>query len=399
MVTGDEDRARRRADRPAEQRPALELLLARPRARCRTSPSRSATATLADALLEPTVIYVRAVLELLRSGDPASTASRTSPAAALLNLLRLNEAAGFAIEDPLPGAADHRARQASAAACPTPRRGRSSTWAAASSPSCPRRARGRGRRALLAAHHPGTRRIGTVTRPPGRLSAPGVSGDRDGPERGLRYSSGQGSSASRVARLAGRARHAVVALLAPPSPRARRRCRRRPASDCCCMSSASRSSRSASPRARSSPRCYPSRSSGQPRPRSAHARRASRAGRRASRRAARAPPPRSAARPPRAPAALGALALRPRRSAAPPSWDRGIAARELTPGGRSPRRSRRCGTPAWRAAQRRRAAHSAARRDPSLGGVCVAPSPPASDAGCPSGRQDEPAYSDQAQSP
>jgi phosphoribosylformylglycinamidine cyclo-ligase len=34
--------------------------------------------------------------------------------------------------------------------------------------------------ALLAEHHPGSRRIGTVTGAPGRVSAPGVSGDRDG---------------------------------------------------------------------------------------------------------------------------------------------------------------------------------------------------------------------------
>ena len=37
---------------------------------------------IADALLEPTVIYVRAVLDLLRSAGPRSTAWRTSPAAA-----------------------------------------------------------------------------------------------------------------------------------------------------------------------------------------------------------------------------------------------------------------------------------------------------------------------------
>jgi phosphoribosylformylglycinamidine cyclo-ligase len=33
---------------------------------------------------------------------------------------------------------------------------------------------------LLAAHHPGTRRIGSVTAEPGRVAAPGVTGDRDG---------------------------------------------------------------------------------------------------------------------------------------------------------------------------------------------------------------------------
>jgi phosphoribosylformylglycinamidine cyclo-ligase len=58
-------------------------------------------ATVADALLEPTVIYVRAVLELLRSDvDVRGLAHITG--GGLLNLLRLHADVGFEIDAPLP---------------------------------------------------------------------------------------------------------------------------------------------------------------------------------------------------------------------------------------------------------------------------------------------------------
>ena len=85
--------------------PALERLLARaPRAAraCRSTTARSlGGATLADALLEPTVIYVRAALELLRSGLPVHGLAHIT-GGGLLNLLRLNDAVGFDVADPLP---------------------------------------------------------------------------------------------------------------------------------------------------------------------------------------------------------------------------------------------------------------------------------------------------------
>ncbi|HEY8492369.1 MAG TPA: phosphoribosylformylglycinamidine cyclo-ligase, partial [Myxococcota bacterium] len=56
--------------------------------------------TVADALLEPTVIYVRAALELLRETTVHGLAHITG--GGLRNLLRLNPRVGFAIEDPLP---------------------------------------------------------------------------------------------------------------------------------------------------------------------------------------------------------------------------------------------------------------------------------------------------------
>ena len=56
---------------------------------------------MADALLEPTVIYVRAVLELLRSDvDVRGLAHITG--GGLLNLLRLHADVGFEIDAPLP---------------------------------------------------------------------------------------------------------------------------------------------------------------------------------------------------------------------------------------------------------------------------------------------------------
>jgi len=59
-------------------------------------------ASVADALLEPTVIYVRAVLELLRSGVPVHGLAHIT-GGGVENLLRLGGGrVGFAIEDPLP---------------------------------------------------------------------------------------------------------------------------------------------------------------------------------------------------------------------------------------------------------------------------------------------------------
>ena len=83
-------RARRRARRPARRAAlhsngytlARRALLDDGGLGLDDRPAELGGASVADALLEPTVIYVRAVLELLRSDVAASTASRTSPAAA-----------------------------------------------------------------------------------------------------------------------------------------------------------------------------------------------------------------------------------------------------------------------------------------------------------------------------
>jgi phosphoribosylformylglycinamidine cyclo-ligase len=64
-------------------------------------PAALSGVSVADALLEPTVIYVRAVLELLRSDlDARGLAHITG--GGLLNLLRLHADVGFRIDRPLP---------------------------------------------------------------------------------------------------------------------------------------------------------------------------------------------------------------------------------------------------------------------------------------------------------
>jgi phosphoribosylformylglycinamidine cyclo-ligase len=58
-------------------------------------------ATVADALLEPTVIYVRAALDLLRSDVPVHGLAHIT-GGGLANLLRLNDGVGFTVDQPLP---------------------------------------------------------------------------------------------------------------------------------------------------------------------------------------------------------------------------------------------------------------------------------------------------------
>ena len=137
--------------------------------------------TVADALLEPTVIYVRAALDLLRSDIPVHGLAHIT-GGGLLNLTRLNEHVGFTIEDPLGvppiialvqergDVADAEAWEVFNMGC-----GFVAVVPAASADAAAD---------LLAAHHPGTRRIGTVTDEAGRVTVPG------------RYSSGQGSRES-----------------------------------------------------------------------------------------------------------------------------------------------------------------------------------------------------------
>jgi phosphoribosylformylglycinamidine cyclo-ligase len=57
--------------------------------------------TVADALLEPTVIYVRAIVELLRSAVPVHGLAHIT-GEGVMNLLRLSSEVGFEIDAPLP---------------------------------------------------------------------------------------------------------------------------------------------------------------------------------------------------------------------------------------------------------------------------------------------------------
>jgi phosphoribosylformylglycinamidine cyclo-ligase len=133
-------------------------------------PGHLGGATLADALLAPTVIYVRAALALLRSGLPVHGLAHIT-GGGLLNLLRLRPGVGFAVEDPLPVppivelVREHGAVSEAelwevfnmgcgfVAVVPN---------AAADDAAT-----------LLARHHPGARRIGRVTADAGRVAVPG----------------------------------------------------------------------------------------------------------------------------------------------------------------------------------------------------------------------------------
>jgi phosphoribosylformylglycinamidine cyclo-ligase len=125
--------------------------------------------SLADALLEPTVIYVRAVLELLRSGvDVHGLAHITG--GGVHNLTRLNEAVGWAIEEPLEAPAIFElVRERGGVSA-------EEMWEVFNM-GCgfvavvPERDAGAAAQ-LLAGHHAGARRIGTVTDRAGRIDLP-----------------------------------------------------------------------------------------------------------------------------------------------------------------------------------------------------------------------------------
>src|SRR5215216_3516090 len=128
-------------------------------------------ASVADALLEPTTIYVRAVLELLRSGLPVHGLAHIT-GGGLANLLRLSDAVGFAIEAPLPvppvfdlvrehgGIAEPEMWSVFNMGC---------GFVAVVPEAAEEEAT-----ALLAAHHPRAARIGTVTAEAGRVGVPAL---------------------------------------------------------------------------------------------------------------------------------------------------------------------------------------------------------------------------------
>lgn len=136
-------------------------------------PQELAGLSVADALLEPTAIYVKAIVELLGSEvDVRGLAHITG--GGLTNLLRIGgERVGYRIDDPLPSQPvfaliSDRANVSTAEmwevfnmgcgfAVTVPEDDEATTVA------------------LLAAHHPGTRRIGTVTDRPGSVTVPRFS--------------------------------------------------------------------------------------------------------------------------------------------------------------------------------------------------------------------------------
>jgi phosphoribosylformylglycinamidine cyclo-ligase len=130
------------------------------------APPQLGGATVADALLEPTVIYVRAALELLASDiDVHGLAHITG--GGLSNLLRLNDAVGFAIERPLP-VPPVFALIAELGAVPEAEMWDVFNMGCGFVAVVPD-ARADDAAALLATRHPGAARIGTVTDRAGRI--------------------------------------------------------------------------------------------------------------------------------------------------------------------------------------------------------------------------------------
>jgi phosphoribosylformylglycinamidine cyclo-ligase len=130
------------------------------------TPAELGGASVADALLEPTVIYVRAVLDLLRSDvDVRGLAHITG--GGLTNLLRLD--AGYEISDPLPvpPVFDLVARLGDVSPAEMWEVFNMGCGLVAVVPA----EQADDAAAILAAHHPGARRIGTATGD-GRVTVP-----------------------------------------------------------------------------------------------------------------------------------------------------------------------------------------------------------------------------------
>jgi phosphoribosylformylglycinamidine cyclo-ligase len=133
------------------------------------TPAELGGASVADALLEPTVIYVRAVLDLLRSGvDVRGLAHITG--GGLTNILRLG--GGYAIEEPLPVTPifDLVARLGAVETAEMWEVFNMGCGLVAIVPE----ANADDSAAILAGHHPGARRIGTVTDLAGTITVPGL---------------------------------------------------------------------------------------------------------------------------------------------------------------------------------------------------------------------------------
>jgi phosphoribosylformylglycinamidine cyclo-ligase len=140
-------------------------------------PAALAGASVADALLEPTVIYVRAVLELLRSDVPVHGLAHIT-GGGLLNLLRLGDGVGFEITAPLPVLPVFSLIAELGDVSPA------EMWEVfnmgcgfcAVVPA----AQAEATVALLTDRHPGTAVIGHVTDAGGRVSVPGVGIEGEG---------------------------------------------------------------------------------------------------------------------------------------------------------------------------------------------------------------------------
>jgi phosphoribosylformylglycinamidine cyclo-ligase len=134
-------------------------------------PEELGGASIADALLEPTVIYVRGIVELLQSGVEIRGLSHIT-GGGLLNLVRLGpDRLGFDVTEPLPvpsifGLIQRLGDVSDAEMWEVFNHG--CGFVAIVPEDVVNTAV-----AILEKHHHGTRRIGTVTDRPGRCTAPG----------------------------------------------------------------------------------------------------------------------------------------------------------------------------------------------------------------------------------
>ena len=133
-------------------------------------PPQLGGATVADVLLEPTAIYVRAVLDLLRSDVPVHGLAHIT-GGGLLNLLRLGDGVGYAIEEPLP-APPVFGVIAAAASVPDAEMWEVFNMGCGFVAVVPEE-RAADAVETLAARHPGTARVGRVTDRPGEVVASG----------------------------------------------------------------------------------------------------------------------------------------------------------------------------------------------------------------------------------
>jgi phosphoribosylformylglycinamidine cyclo-ligase len=135
--------------------------------------------TVADALLEPTVIYVRAVVELVRSGLPVHGLAHIT-GGGLLNLLRIGSGVGYEISAPLPVSPvfDLIAVHGQVALAEMWEVFNMGCGLCVMVPA----ERAEDAVALLSAHHPGTAVIGQVTSDAGVVRLPGLGliGDSSG---------------------------------------------------------------------------------------------------------------------------------------------------------------------------------------------------------------------------
>jgi phosphoribosylformylglycinamidine cyclo-ligase len=134
-------------------------------------PAELGGASVADVLLEPTVIYVRAVLELLRSDVPVHGLAHIT-GGGVLNLLRLGSGVGYEISHPLPVTPVFELI-ASCGSVDTAEMQKVFNMGCGFVAIVPEQAADAAVE-LLGRHHPGSARIGRVSSEAGRVTLPGL---------------------------------------------------------------------------------------------------------------------------------------------------------------------------------------------------------------------------------